>query len=97
MRSHAVSRLYLQVPPGEPLENWPDDRIWTELNRRFKVDGSDWSVSEGRITDKSVTPMRSFPVIKDLVTDVSFNYDKARTIPSFAPPAPGLFASVCVE
>ena len=31
MRSHTVSRLYLQVPPGEPLENWPDDRIWTEL------------------------------------------------------------------
>jgi p-hydroxybenzoate 3-monooxygenase len=60
MRSHTVSRLYLQVPPGEPLENWPDDRIWSELNRRFKVNGSDWSVSEGRITDKSVTPMRSF-------------------------------------
>jgi p-hydroxybenzoate 3-monooxygenase len=60
MRSHAVSRLYLQVPAGEPLENWPDDRIWAELNRRFKVNGSDWSVSEGQITDKSVTPMRSF-------------------------------------
>ena len=60
MRSHAVSRLYLQVAPGEPLEKWPDDRIWAELNKRFKVDGSDWSVSEGQITDKSVTPMRSF-------------------------------------
>jgi p-hydroxybenzoate 3-monooxygenase len=60
MRSHTVSRLYLQVPPGEALENWPDDRIWAELDKRFKVNGSDWSVSEGRITDKSVTPMRSF-------------------------------------
>ncbi|MFC4373948.1 succinate dehydrogenase/fumarate reductase iron-sulfur subunit [Nocardia halotolerans] len=39
----------------------------------------------------SVTPMRSFPIIKDLVTDVSFNYEKAREIPAFAPPnlAPG--------
>lgn len=37
----------------------------------------------------TVTPMRTFPVIKDLVTDVSFNYDKALTIPSFTPP-PGL-------
>jgi succinate dehydrogenase / fumarate reductase, iron-sulfur subunit len=35
----------------------------------------------------TVTPMRTFPVIKDLVTDVSFNYAKAREIPSFAPPA----------
>ena len=35
----------------------------------------------------TVTPLRAFPVIKDLVTDVSFNYEKAREIPSFAPPA----------
>ncbi|MCC6269929.1 MAG: succinate dehydrogenase/fumarate reductase iron-sulfur subunit [Microbacteriaceae bacterium] len=34
----------------------------------------------------TVTPMRTFPVIKDLVTDVSFNYVKAREIPAFAPP-----------
>ncbi len=37
----------------------------------------------------TVTPMRTFPVIRDLVTDVSFNYTKAREIPSFTPP-PGL-------
>jgi succinate dehydrogenase / fumarate reductase iron-sulfur subunit len=37
----------------------------------------------------TVTPLRTFPVIKDLVTDVSFNYRKAREVPSFAPP-PGL-------
>ena len=35
----------------------------------------------------TVTPLRAFPVIKDLVTDVSFNYEKARQIPAFAPPA----------
>src|SRR6187431_162314 len=34
----------------------------------------------------TVTPLRTFPVIRDLVTDVSFNYTKAREIPSFAPP-----------
>jgi succinate dehydrogenase / fumarate reductase iron-sulfur subunit len=34
----------------------------------------------------TVTPMRTFPVIRDLVTDVSFNYAKARQIPSFTPP-----------
>ncbi|MEV4208971.1 succinate dehydrogenase/fumarate reductase iron-sulfur subunit [Nocardia salmonicida] len=39
----------------------------------------------------TVTPMRAFPIIKDLVTDVSFNYEKAREIPSFTPP-PGLAA-----
>ncbi|WP_033437162.1 succinate dehydrogenase/fumarate reductase iron-sulfur subunit [Saccharothrix sp. NRRL B-16314] len=35
----------------------------------------------------TVTPMRTFPVIRDLVTDVSYNYRKAREIPSFRPPA----------
>ena len=34
----------------------------------------------------TITPLRTFPVIRDLVTDVSFNYEKAREIPSFAPP-----------
>ena len=29
----------------------------------------------------TVTPLRTFPVIRDLVTDVSFNYEKAREIP----------------
>lgn len=35
----------------------------------------------------TVTPMRTFPVIKDLVTDVSYNYQKAREVPSFTPPS----------
>ncbi|MFI0900213.1 succinate dehydrogenase/fumarate reductase iron-sulfur subunit [Streptomyces sp. NPDC020983] len=34
----------------------------------------------------TVTPLRTFPVIRDLVTDVSFNYEKAREIPAFVPP-----------
>ena len=33
----------------------------------------------------TITPMRTFPVIRDLVTDVSFNYTKARAVPSFTP------------
>lgn len=42
----------------------------------------------------TVTPMRTFPVIRDLVCDVSYNYVKARQIPSFTPDpekAPGDF------
>jgi succinate dehydrogenase / fumarate reductase, iron-sulfur subunit len=33
----------------------------------------------------TVSPVRTFPLIKDLVTDVSFNYEKARSIPAFQP------------
>src|SRR6266567_5804959 len=43
----------------------------------------------GETETVTVTPVRTFPVIRDLVTDVSFNYQKARELPAFAPP-PGL-------
>jgi len=33
----------------------------------------------------TITPMRTFPVIRDLVTDVSYNYEKAASIPGFTP------------
>src|SRR6187551_500761 len=34
----------------------------------------------------TVTPMRTFPIVRDLVTDVTFNYEKAREVPAFSPP-----------
>ena len=34
----------------------------------------------------TVTPLRAFPIVRDLVTDVSYNYAKARSVPSFVPP-----------
>jgi p-hydroxybenzoate 3-monooxygenase len=58
MRSPEISRLYLQVPADEDIADWPDERIWEELQARLGVDG--WRVGEGRIFDKGVTPMRSF-------------------------------------
>jgi succinate dehydrogenase / fumarate reductase iron-sulfur subunit len=33
----------------------------------------------------TITPLRAFPIIKDLVTDVSFNYERAKAVPAFAP------------
>jgi p-hydroxybenzoate 3-monooxygenase len=58
MRSQAVSRLYLQVAPGEDPELWSDDRIWDELAVRLHADG--FTLQAGPIREKSVTPMRSF-------------------------------------
>src|SRR6187551_1785831 len=36
----------------------------------------------------TVSPMKTWPLIRDLVTDVSFNYRIAKTIPAFTPKAP---------
>jgi p-hydroxybenzoate 3-monooxygenase len=59
MRSPQVTRLYLQCAPDEDLTAWPDGRIWEELGRRLGTrDG--WRPNEGEITQKGVTPMRSF-------------------------------------
>ena len=37
----------------------------------------------------TVAPMKAFPLIRDLVTDVSLNYEVAKTIPAFRPRPPG--------
>ncbi len=36
----------------------------------------------------TISPMRTFPVVKDLVTDVSFNYEVASRVPPLKPKAP---------
>jgi p-hydroxybenzoate 3-monooxygenase len=58
MRSPTMSRLYLQSAPDEPLENWPDERIWEELSIRLAHEG--FSLTTGKIFQKSVTAMRSY-------------------------------------
>jgi p-hydroxybenzoate 3-monooxygenase len=58
LRSPTLSRLYLQCRPDESLDEWPDDRIWQELQRRVALDG--WALAEGPIVEKGVTGMRSF-------------------------------------
>jgi p-hydroxybenzoate 3-monooxygenase len=58
MRTPHISRLYLQVPADEDIERWPDDRIWAELQHRLGLPG--WDLKEGPITEKAISPMRSF-------------------------------------
>ena len=59
MRSATITRLYLQCAPDERIEDWSDDRIWSELLLRLATrDG--WKPNVGPILQKGVTPMRSF-------------------------------------
>jgi p-hydroxybenzoate 3-monooxygenase len=53
-----ISRLYLQVPPDEKIDDWSDDRIWDELQTRFALEG--WTLEQGPVIEKGITPMRSF-------------------------------------
>jgi p-hydroxybenzoate 3-monooxygenase len=58
MRSPEVTRLYLQCAPDEQIEDWPDERIWAELQTRFE--SGDFRLTEGPIFERGITPMRSF-------------------------------------
>ena len=57
MRSPTVSRLYLQCAPDENPHDWPDERVWSELQARLSA-----PLTAGPVLQKSVTPMRSFVV-----------------------------------
>jgi p-hydroxybenzoate 3-monooxygenase len=61
MRSPTISRLYLQCRPDEPLDEWPDARIWSELRTRLATNDG-FELDEGPIIEKGVTAMRSFVV-----------------------------------
>jgi p-hydroxybenzoate 3-monooxygenase len=60
MRSHEITRNYLQVPPDERIEDWPDERIWEELQTRMALADGSFALDEGEIFEKGVAPMRSF-------------------------------------
>jgi p-hydroxybenzoate 3-monooxygenase len=61
MRSLVLSRLYLQCAPDENVDQWPDARIWEELNARCAAEAG-FVVRDGPIIQKSVTALRSFVV-----------------------------------
>ncbi|WP_019809768.1 4-hydroxybenzoate 3-monooxygenase [Saccharomonospora halophila] len=61
MRSAEITRLYLQVDPDDPVDDWPDDRVWSELQLRLATEDG-FSLREGPVLEKSIAPMRSFVV-----------------------------------
>ena len=61
LRSPTVSRLYLGVPPSSRLEDWSDDRIWSELNLRLATREKP-EINQGPILERGITAMRSIVI-----------------------------------
>lgn len=59
MRSPELTRSYLQVRPDDVVENWSNDRIWRELNKRLG-EHENLKINEGEIMQMAITPMRSY-------------------------------------
>jgi p-hydroxybenzoate 3-monooxygenase len=60
MRSPTLSRLYVQCAPDDDLSDWPDDRVWEELQARTALRDGGFRIPEGPVLQKGITPMRSF-------------------------------------
>jgi p-hydroxybenzoate 3-monooxygenase len=58
-RSPEIQRLYFQCDPHDNVDNWPDERIWEELQARLDTDEG-WTLKKGRIFQKDIVQMRSF-------------------------------------
>jgi p-hydroxybenzoate 3-monooxygenase len=57
-RSPEVQRLYFQCDPEDSVDNWPEERIWAELQAR--VAGGESRLKEGPVFQKNIIHMRSF-------------------------------------
>ena len=58
-RNPMLSRYYLQVPLEDKVEEWSDDRFWTELKARYPRHIAD-AIVTGASIEKSIAPLRSF-------------------------------------
>jgi p-hydroxybenzoate 3-monooxygenase len=58
-RSPTLSRYYIQVPLETKLEDWSDDRFWTELKSRFPRELAEGIVT-GPALEKSIAPLRCY-------------------------------------
>ena len=54
-----LSRYYIQCDLATDIEEWPDERFWEELKRRFPPDIAD-KIATGPSIEKSIAPLRSF-------------------------------------
>ncbi|MCX5241365.1 4-hydroxybenzoate 3-monooxygenase [Streptomyces prunicolor] len=60
-RSPEVTRYYLECPPGDDPDNWPDERVWAELQHRLAATGAP-PLTEGRLIEKRVLDMHNYVV-----------------------------------
>jgi p-hydroxybenzoate 3-monooxygenase len=58
-RSATMTRYYLEVPRADSLDDWPDDRVWAELQERLGVAGRP-SLVQGRLVERDILDLRVF-------------------------------------
>jgi p-hydroxybenzoate 3-monooxygenase len=59
MRNPMLSRYYIQCDLDTKIEDWPDERFWSEFKARCPRDMAD-AIVTGPSIEKSIAPLRSF-------------------------------------
>jgi p-hydroxybenzoate 3-monooxygenase len=59
LRNPMLSRYYIQCGLDTSVDEWPDERFWDELKRRFPPDIAR-KIVVGPTIEKSIAPLRSF-------------------------------------
>jgi p-hydroxybenzoate 3-monooxygenase len=78
-RTESMQRMYFQCDPTEDVDDWPEDRIWEELQARVGANG--YSLKEGPITSKTVLPFRSYVCEPMRHGNLLLAGDAAHTVP----------------
>jgi p-hydroxybenzoate 3-monooxygenase len=75
-----VSRLYVQCPLDDRIEEWSDDRIWSELHARLDLNDGP-PINDGPIFERGITAFRSFVVEPMQFGRLFLAGDAAHTVP----------------
>ena len=83
MRSSELSRIYLQCDPDARVDDWDDDRFWSELFVRI---GAEWAArfQPGPTLERTVVKLRSYVSARMRVGNVFLAGDAAHIVPPSA-------------
>ena len=82
MRTAKISRTYLQCSADDPLEDWTEDRFWTEMQLRLgeAADG----ICPGNTLERVKVPMHGFVAPRILKGNLVLAGDAAHIVPPSA-------------
>lgn len=79
-RTDSVQRMYFQCSPEESVDDWSEDRIWSELQARLAGEDG-FQLKEGPIFSKTVLPFRSYACEPLRHGNLLLAGDAAHTVP----------------
>lgn len=84
LRTAEVTRFYLQYAAGDRLEDWPPERVWSELDKRLAVD-EPWTLIRGELIEIGMVDMRSHVVAPMQHGRLFLAGDAAHIVPPVVP------------